>query len=135
MAAAPKTRPTDASVEAFLAAVPGAGRRTDAQALDALMREVTGEAPVMWGPSIVGYGAYRGSTGDWPVTGFSPRKANMVIYLMPGFEGRSEQLARLGKHKTGKSCLYLGRLADADSGVLRTLVADSVSAVRAKYAG
>jgi len=122
-----KTRPTDAAVEEFLMQVPHPGRRADAFELDALFREVTGWTPQMWGPSIVGYGAYHyryetGREGDMCATGFSPRKANMVVYIMPGYQDYSNILARLGPHKLGKSCLYLPRLAKVDLDVLRELI-------------
>ena len=132
MASEPKTKPTDASVDDFISAVENPTRRADAEVVKALMDEVTGEKAVMWGPSIIGYGSYRGLTGDWPITGFSPRKAQTVVYLM-GFEGREDQLARLGKHSIGASCLYIKKLADVDLGVLRELVADSVAEMRARY--
>ena len=132
MAAEPKTRPTDASVPDFIAAVENATRRADAEAVCAIMADATGEPPVLWGPSIIGFGSYRGPTGDWPLVGFSPRKANLVLYIMPGFSGQANLLARLGKHRTGSSCLYLNRLADADPVVLRELIDHSVASVRAK---
>jgi hypothetical protein len=126
-----KTRPTDADVGAFLESVPDERRRDDAKTVCRLMQEVTGQEPVMWGTSIVGFGSVRlryasGRELDWPVTGFSPRKAATTVYLMDGFEARSDLLARLGPHSTGKSCLYLKRLSDIDLDVLRELVADSV---------
>jgi len=125
-----KTQPTKASVEAFVEAVDGDDRRRDCRALVDLMREVTGEEPRMWGESMVGFGQYHykyasGREGDWFVTGFSPRKRDLTLYLMAGFDGREDLLARLGKHKTGKACLYIKRLADVDEGVLRELVEDS----------
>jgi len=132
MAAEPKTRPTDASVDAFLAAVENPKRRADAEVVNALLTEVSGEQPVMWGPSIVGYGSYRGATGDWPVVGFSPRKAQLVLYVL-GFPGQDELLARLGKHKTGNACLYINRLDDVDMGVLREMAERSVTWTREKY--
>jgi hypothetical protein len=136
--AEPKTRPTDASVEDFLAAVPDERRRADCFAVLELMRRVTEEAPRMWGPSIVGFGAYRyayanGRALEWPVAAFSPRKQDLTLYIMPGFEHYQGLMARLGKHRTGKSCLYLKRLSDVDLGVLEELVAASVALVRAKY--
>ena len=88
MAVEPKTKPTDASVADFLDAVTHPGRREDGKVIAALMSEISGEKPVMWGPSIVGYGRYRGPTGDWPIIGFSPRKANLVLYIMRGFKAR-----------------------------------------------
>ena len=114
----PRTRPTDVPVADFIAAVDHPVRRVDAEWTAAMLTEITGEAPVMWGPSIVGYGSYRGPTGDWPLIGFSPRKA---------------QLARLGKHKTGGSCLYVNKLADVDRDVLRAMCVEAVAHMRAKY--
>lgn len=133
MPSEPKTKPTDASVDDFIASVDHATRRADAQAVQAAMTEITGLQPVMWGSSIVGYGSYRAASGDWPLIGFSPRKANLVLYLMPGFEQHSEQLARLGKYKTGASCLYLNKLADVDQAVLREMIHQSFQAMRQKY--
>ena len=133
MPSEPKTKPTDASVDDFIASVDHTTRRADAQAVQAAMTEITGLQPVMWGASIVGYGSYRAASGDWPLIGFSPRKANLVLYLMPGFEQHSEQLARLGKHKTGASCLYLNKLADIDVTVLRELIDQSFQTMRQKY--
>jgi hypothetical protein len=124
--------PTSADVDAFIDAVPDERRRSDARELCELMRSVTGEPPVMWGPSIVGFGSchYRyesGRTGDAPLAGFSPRKANLVVYLVGGFEDRYPKLLdKLGPHKTGKSCLYLKRLGDVDLDVLRQLVERSM---------
>ena len=132
MAAEPKTKPTDAPVEDFLAAVENPKRRADAKVVNALLTEVTGEQPVMWGPSIVGYGSYRGPTGDWPVIGFSPRKAQLVLYVL-GFPGQDELLARLGKHKTGSACLYINRLDDVDMGVLRQMAERCVAWMRERY--
>jgi hypothetical protein len=126
------TVPTGTSVEDFLAAVPDERRRADGQRLCAILREVTGEPPVMWGSSIVGFGSYRytyesGRTGDWPLVGFSPRKQHLVVYLVGGYEERhASVLARLGPHKTGKGCLYLKRLGDVDEGALRELIDQSV---------
>jgi hypothetical protein len=120
--------PTSADLEAFLEAVPDEGRRADAHTLVELMGSVTGEPPVLWGPTIVGFGSYHyryesGRAGDSPLAAFSPRKANLVVYLVSGYEERyPELLERLGPHKTGKSCLYLKRLADIDLGVLRQLI-------------
>lgn len=133
-----KTKPTTADVAAFLAAVTPEARRHDAAALVQLMQEVTGAPPVLWGSSIIGFGSYRytydsGRTGDWPLVGFAPRKANLVLYIMPGFTGYDALLARLGKHTTGKSCLYLKRLSDVDPEVLRTLIARSVAQIRARH--
>ena len=132
MAAEPKTRPTDVPVGDFLAAVENPKRRADAEVVNALLSEVSGERPVMWGPSIVGYGSYRGPTGDWPIVGFSPRKAQLVIYVL-GFPGQDELLAKLGKHKTGNACLYINRLEDVDMDVLREMAERSVAWMREKY--
>lgn len=129
----PKTRPTDVPVADFIAAVANPRRRADAETAQAMLTEVTGVEPVMWGPSIVGYGSYRGPTGDWPIIGFSPRKAQLVFYIMRGFEESGDLLARLGKHKTGGACLYVNTLDDVDPAVLRELAAQSVAWMREKY--
>jgi len=123
-----KTTATEASVKDFLASVEPERKRQDAEALDALFRRVTGFQPRMWGPTIVGYGQYHyryatGREGDFLATGFSPRKASMSIYIMPGYGDFGDLLARLGKHKTGKSCLYVNKLADVDLSVLEELIA------------
>lgn len=130
MAAEPKTRPTDAYVPDFIAAVENPRRRADAEVVNALMTEVSGEPAVLWGPSIIGYGSYRGPTGDWPIIGFSPRKANLVLYVSRDFDGAEDLLARLGKHKLSVGCLYVNRLDDLDSAVLRELVQRSVERMR-----
>lgn len=135
MPAEPKTRPTDASVPDFIAAVENPRRRADAEAVNALMAEVSGEPAVLWGPSIIGYGSYRGPTGDWPIIGFSPRKANLVLYVSRDFDGADDLLARLGKHKTSVGCLYVNRLDDLDPAVLRELVERSVARMRAASPG
>ena len=133
MPAEPKTKPTDASVEAFLDAVENPVRREDGKVIAKLLAEVTGEAPVLWGGSIIGYGSYKGPTGDWPIVGFSPRKANMVLYVLSGVAEELDLLDRLGPHKTGKSCLYIGKLSSVDLGVLRKLAELSVSITRDRY--
>ena len=133
MAAEPKTRPTDVPVDDFIAAVENPRRRADAEVVRAMLTEVTGEQPVMWGPSIVGYGSYRGPTGDWPIIGFSPRKAQVVLYIMRGFADFGDQLARLGKHKSGGGCLYISKLDDVDLDVLREMAAASVEWMRERY--
>ncbi|HWT23447.1 MAG TPA: DUF1801 domain-containing protein [Solirubrobacteraceae bacterium] len=122
-----KTTPTDADVDAFLDAVEDPRKREDSRALCRLMAEETGERATLWGSSIVGFGSYHyryasGREGDWPAVAFSPRKQNLTLYLMDGFSGYGELLERLGRHSTGKSCLYLKRLADVDEGVLREMV-------------
>jgi hypothetical protein len=131
--AEPKTRPTDVPVADFIAAVENPRRRADAGIMQALLREMTGVAPVMWGPSIIGYDSYRGPTGDWPRIGFSPRKAQLVVYVMGDFDAREALIARLGKVSTKGGCLYINRLDAVDEGVLRELVAASLAHMRAKY--
>jgi hypothetical protein len=128
-----KTKKTTVSVTAFIDAVEHEGRRADAKAVLKLMKDVTGEKPALWGASIIGFGAYKSPSGDWPIVGFSPRKANLVLYIMPGFAQYDALMKRLGKYKTGKSCLYLNKLADVDQGVLRELVERSVAHMRAKH--
>ena len=134
-----KTAPTGASVEQFLDAVENPVRQRDCRTVMELMAAETGEAPRMWGPSIIGFGSCRyaypsGRSGEMPLTGVSPRKQSLVLYIMPGFTGCAKLLERLGKHKTGKSCLYINKLADVDSDVLRQLIRESVQAMRAKHA-
>lgn len=128
-----KTRPTTASVSEFLALQPDQ-RRADCEAVAAMMEAATGERAEMWGAAIVGFGryAYTNSTKktyEWPLVGFSPRKNDLTLYIMPGFEGFADLMAKLGKHKTGKSCLYLKTLADVDPKVLRQVIEGSVKAM------
>jgi hypothetical protein len=125
--AEPKTTRSPLSVPEFLAAVDDPRRRADAEAACALMAEVTGAPPTMWGTSIVGFGGYHyryasGREGDAPAVGLSPRKQALTIYLSAGFDDHDELLGRLGPHRTGKSCLYLKRLSDVDEQVLRSLI-------------
>ena len=132
----PKTQPTEASVEDFLAAAEPARRREEGRILCALMQEVMGEAPVMWGPSIVGFGSYHykyasGREGDAPLIGFSPRKANLALYITSDFDRYGALMDRLGKFTTGKACLYVKRLSDVDEATLRELVRQSVVDMRA----
>jgi hypothetical protein len=128
MASSQKTLPSSESAEAFIAAVPDDARREDAQKLCRLLAEWTGEQPVMWGTSIVGFGQYHyrydsGHAGTAPLVGFSPRKANLVLYLVGGVHDRHPKLLeQLGPHKVGKGCLYLKRLDDVDHEALRALV-------------
>ncbi|QNO37597.1 DUF1801 domain-containing protein [Protaetiibacter sp. SSC-01] len=122
-----KTQPTDADVTAFLDAVPDARRRSEGHAVRELMERVTGEKPVMWGPSMVGFGSYayqgKASSGEWFVVGFSPRKAALTIYGVYDDYGPVDPLfEQLGTHTTGKGCLYLKRLDAVDTVVLETLV-------------
>jgi hypothetical protein len=121
-----KTKPTEVGVEDFLAAVAHPVRRADGERVKALMERVSGEEAVMWGPSIVGFGSYHyryasGHEGDAPRIGFSPRSANLVLYV-GGFPDYEAMLARLGKHKSSKACLYLNKLADVDEAVLEEIV-------------
>lgn len=123
-----KTKPNDADVLAFLGAVEPERRRVDALRLNEIFREVTGFEPVMWGASIVGYGSYHyvyksGREGDFLATGFSPRKTSLTIYIMPGYADFGDILKRLGKHRTGRSCLYINRLDAVDEHALRELIA------------
>ncbi|MGD2147395.1 MAG: DUF1801 domain-containing protein [Anaerolineae bacterium] len=132
--AEPKTKKTDASVEGFLNAVQDERKREDSFAVLDLMREATGEEPAMWGPSIVGFGSYTykyasGREGEWPLTGFSPRKRDLTLYITSGFEGYAALLSRLGKFKTGKSCLYVKKLEDIDLPTLRELIKQSVESM------
>lgn len=129
----PKTQRSKASVAAFIAAVADETRRNDAKAVDRLMREITGEKPAMWGPSIIGYGEYESATGKWPRAGFSPRQANLVVYMLPAFNDNAALMKKLGKHKTGKSCLYINKLADVDTAVLRDLIARGWKEMAKKY--
>lgn len=127
-----KTQKNEASVDTFLEGVDSEKKREDSYALLDLMREVTGEEPAMWGTSIVGFGSYHyryasGRTGEWFLSGFSPRKQNLTLYIMSGFDEYESLLAKLGKYKTGKSCLYINKLEDVDPEVLRELVRRSVA--------
>ena len=133
-----KTIKTDASVQEFLDAVEHPTRREDSFAVLEMMREITGTEPALWGPSIVGFDTYHykyasGRDGEWPVVGFSPRKQNLTLYIMDGFESYDALLSRLGKYKTGKSCLYINKLADVDQDALRELIRQSVDHVRATH--
>jgi hypothetical protein len=131
--AEPKTQKSRASVPAFIAAVANETRRKDAKVIDKLMREITGEKPAMWGPTIVGYGEFQTPSGKWPRIGFSPRKASMVLYVMGDFKGRAALMKKLGKHKTGVACLYINSLADVDAAVLRQVVQASWDHMNEKY--
>lgn len=136
MATTPKTVPTKESVDDFLGRVADERRRDECRIVRDLMAETTGAEAEMWGASIVGFGRYRykyesGREGEWMVAGFSPRKGDLTLYVMPGVEHFPDLLRRLGKHKTGKSCLYVKRLDDIDLGVLRELLAQAA----AKMAG
>ena len=129
-----KTKKNEESVEGFLNSVENEKKREDSFAILNLMKEVTGEEPAMWGPSIVGFGNYHykyasGREGDWFKTGFSPRKRNFTLYIMDGFAQYDKLLGKLGKHSTGKSCLYINKLEDVDLETLKELVKQSVEYV------
>jgi len=133
-----KTKPTQIAVADFIAAVPDLGRRADAEALAAMMERLSGEPPRMWGPSIVGFGTYHyrydsGYEGDAARIAFSPRAKELVVYLVPEHDGRDALLARLGKHRLGKSCLYLKSLAAVDQAVLEQLIAASLAYMDEKH--
>lgn len=133
-----KTQPNRASVQAFVSSIEDDGRREDARLLIGLLSRVTGEEPRMWGDQMIGFGSYHyrydsGREGDWLATGFAPRKRETVIYLMADAPDRDQLLANLGKHRTGKSCLYVRRLSDIDLKVLEKLVRGSLLALRERY--
>ena len=129
-----KTKPTAVSLDEFLVTSVEPERHADCRAIAAMMQRATGEPAVMWGAAIVGFGRYTmkyadGREAPWPVTAFSPRKNDLTIYLMPGTERYAPQLAKLGKHKTAKVCLYIKRLSDVDERVLENIIAESVAAM------
>ena len=133
-----KTVATDASFGAYLDTIENEGRRADCETLMKMMERLSGEAPKMWGDSIVGFGEYHykydsGREGDFMRVGFSNRKANLTIYIMPGYQDFDEELSRLGKHKKGKSCLYIKRLSDVDVDVLEDMVAKGLRLMDEKY--
>ena len=121
------TKKNDKSVEDFIASVDNKTRRADAESINEIMRVATGEAGSMWGDRMVGFGSYdytyaSGHSGSWFATGFSPGKRNLTVYFMPGFERYSNLMSKLGKFKTGKSCMYINKLADVDEEVLKELI-------------
>jgi len=133
-----KTQETNADVGAFLDTVPDEAQRADARTIIAMMERLSGEPPRMWGPSIIGFGRYHykyesGREGDMARIGFSPRKGQTVVYLIDGYGDRAVQLARLGRHKIGKSCLYIRRLSDIDVAVLEEMVVGSLAYMAKKY--
>ena len=130
-----KTKPTQASVKDFLNQIPDEERRKDCFAVAKIMEEITGSKPKMWGPSIVGFGTYHykyasGREGDWMITGFSPRKKDLTLYIMMGFEKYPELMKQLGKHSRSKSCLYIKRLSDIHVPTLKKLIKQSVKQLR-----
>lgn len=134
-----KTTPTTASVRAFLDALKDETRRKDCRTLVRMMKQATKAQPKMWGPSIVGFGTYHyrydsGREGDWFLTGFSPRKQALTLYIMAGFSRYDALLEKLGTHKTGRSCLYVKKLADVDLAVLQRLIDQSVAHLRRAHA-
>ncbi len=137
--AEPKTQATTASVRKFLESIEPAQKQEDAFRLLELFEKITGEKAVLWGPSIVGFGSFHYKSersrqeGDWPLTGFSPRKANLTVYIMPGFKGQEDLLAKLGKHKTSVSCLYLNKLADVDLKILEELISESLKEMKKRH--
>ena len=129
-----KTKRNKGNVIAFLNSVTDEKKRRDCFTVLELMKQVTGKEPAMWGDSIIGFGNYHykyasGREGDWFVTGFSPRKQNLTLYIMAGFDKYEQLLGKLGKHSTGKSCLYIKKIEDVDLKVLKELVKQSVEHV------
>jgi len=136
--AEPKTKKSKASVAAFLNAIEDKQKKSDAKKIAAMMRKATSSRARMWGTSMVGYGSYHytyasGREGDWMLVGFSPRKQNLVVYIMPGFKSFAVLMKKLGKFKTGKSCLYINKLEDVDESILQKLIDRSVILMRKRY--
>ena len=133
-----KTQKNNRSVDNYLNAIDDPGRKKDCRTIHQIMKNITGKPGSMWGDSIVGYGSYHykyasGREGDWMLTGFSNRKQSISLYIMSGFEKYQDLLKRLGKHTTGKSCLYINALADIDVEVLKEMIESSVQFMREKY--
>lgn len=133
-----KTKKTKLSVAAYLNSIEDKRKRADAKKVAAMMRKATGKQARMWGAAIVGFDSYHykyasGREGDWLLVGFSPRKQNLVVYIMPGFDEFPKLMKKLGKFKTGKSCLYLNKLDDVDHDVLQNLIDQSVKLMRKRY--
>ena len=133
-----KTKPNDGIVENFINTVENEQKRQDSFRLLKIMEEVTGEQGKMWGSSIIGFGTYHyvydsGQSGDWMLAGFSPRKQALTVYMMAGNHHFEEELKLLGKHKLGKSCVYIKKLDDVDESVLRQMIARSISLLKKKY--
>ncbi|MEM9705582.1 MAG: DUF1801 domain-containing protein [Pseudomonadota bacterium] len=133
-----KTLPTTVDPADYVAAVAHPTRRKDAETLLSLFGRITGWRPQMWGPSLIGFGRYHyktdaGREGDMFVTGFSPRKANQVLYILPGYTDHSSILGRLGKHKTGRACIYINKLADVDLNVVEELIGAGLADMKSKY--
>lgn len=133
-----KTQKNKASVTAFLNAIEDKQKKSDAKKIAAMMRRASGSRACMWGTAIVGFGSYHykyasGREGDWMLVGFSPRKQNLVVYIMPGFKDFGALMKKLGKYKTGKSCLYINKLEDIDESILEKLIDRSVKLMRKRY--
>jgi len=133
-----KTKQNNQSVAKFISRVEDPQKRADSKAIIKLMKQVTKAEPKMWGSSMVGFDRYHykydsGREGDWFITGFSPRKQNLTLYIMPGFEKYDSLMQQLGKHKTGKGCLYINRLEDVDTQVLKELIKQSFQYMKKKY--
>ncbi len=133
-----KTKPTKADASAFIEAVDHQGRREDSKVVLEMMQRLSGHEPRMWGPSIIGFGSYHykydsGRKGDMCRIGFSPRKSSLVLYIIPGFSKVEGLLNRLGKHKLGKSCLYIGRLSSVDMVVLEEIIVQALAYMDEKY--
>ena len=138
MAKQNKTQPTKASVKDFIDSVPDETKRADAHTLMKLFRKITRKKPVMWGDSLIGFGKYQykyasGHGGEFFLTGFSPRKQNLTVYIMTGFEKYGDLMAKLGKYKTGRSCLYINKLEDVDIKVLEKLIKQSTAAMEKSH--
>lgn len=134
------TKPTGVAVDEFIASVADERKQADARELVALMSELTGQPATMWGPSLIGFGEYTykypsGREGTWAIVSFSPRKANITLYLMDELENKADLLAKFGKHTTGKGCIYIKKLDDIDRDVLRQLISRSLEHMRAQYPG
>ena len=133
-----KTKLNDKDPKAFIESVKDEKRKADAYEVLEIMTRITGEKPKMWGTSIIGFGSYHykyasGREGDWMITGFSPRKTALTLYIMPGFDRYGELMGKLGKHKTGKSCLYINKLEDVNRDILVELIKHSVEHMRKVY--
>ena len=130
-----KTKPTDQNVEEYINKVENPTKREDSLKILEIMKEISNEEPVMWGDSIIGFGSYHykyktGREGDWFIIGFAPRKQNLSIYIMSGFDRYDELLDKLGKYKTGKSCLYINKLKDVDVSILKEIMGQSIEFVK-----
>ncbi len=133
-----KTKPTDESVEAYLSKITSETKHNDSVELLKMMKQITKQKPVLWGPGLIGFGEYHykyesGREGDWFMTGFSPRAANISIYIMSGLDKYSELLKKLGRHKIGKGCLYIKNLDDIDRNVLKQLITKSYKSMITNY--